>query len=98
MNFPDLASIPHSSQLALNRPRSGRIQHSRRIRKWAQDLFRIAMGHDNLNLLDKRKVLPRLAAGVLDQNQEHVVLLVKRLALLEERTRIAGVDLDWRAL
>jgi hypothetical protein len=100
--FPQLAEIPHNSELML--PGSGAdgrgSRASRHLRAFSaqllQELIRPTR-HETAIL--PRKLLWRLPAGLLaEPTQQDEVIFLYKISLFEQRLRRANVRLDWSAI
>jgi hypothetical protein len=91
--FPTLAKTPHASDHM--RP----LKVARCTKRWALQLLPIICNKNRLSLLSKGLCIPLTIAGIGGFRQaEHPILNFKRLYLLEQRLRDAGLDFDWECV
>jgi hypothetical protein len=94
-HFPALASVPHPSDIQ----RSKVPPVARWTKRRARQLFGRISSKRWLSLLAKSRCrVLTMAALVGDRRVEEAILAFDRLYLLEQRTRSAGMSLDWDSL
>ena len=104
--FPTLAGIPHNTKLPESpHTDSGREMMNRRLseqrptrhlRHWSSDLARAVPSKFNRTAITPRKLLKRLASGlVLDGKYADDLGYLHRIHSFEERLRQARVRIDW---
>ena len=92
--FPELAEIPHSSDLPYKRHKIGRC-----IQQWAIQLLPVILNKSDLPLLVKKQSLLHDIAGCLGYRKaESSIMHFQRLYLLEKRLRDEGLDFDWESI
>jgi len=111
--FPPLADIVHSDDLQKQRgrwgePSSGRLDRWMALRKkrssqtsarWARELLPVVRKGDWLSLLSRRRATLLLTAGLIRHPvSESAIFFMRRLYLLEQRIRGAGLEFDWQRL
>jgi hypothetical protein len=95
-HFPQLAAIPHASDLPTNRRKRVVSRHTQR---WARQLFPIMCGRERLALASRTWGIPMDLAGIMGlYRAEDAVFLLERLYLLEKKVRNAGLCIDWEAI
>lgn len=93
-NYPEIANIPHSKEIAKSNPPRFRPS-SYTNRRWALQVLASLRNKDLLRGFDRRKLLPRLAAGAIDGRLEFVAQTAMRFLMLERVAARLGVVLDW---
>lgn len=93
-HFPEVRGIPHSKEIAKRGSPRFRISTPSKRRRALQVLAAL---HDKeaLRGFNRRVLLPRLAASVVDGRQEFVADTAMRFLLLEKVADHLGVSLDW---
>jgi hypothetical protein len=96
-HFPSLSNIPHADDVPKARRRPSRMGTC--SRKWAAQLAPMLCAKNRLALLSRTHCLPRMIAGAGGfRRAEGLIHTVRRLYLLEQQARAAGLDFDWDRL
>jgi hypothetical protein len=96
-HFPLLSNIPHADDVAKAKRRSPRIGTC--SRKWAAQLAPMLCKRNRLALLSRTHCIPRMIAGAGGLGRtEGLIHTVRRLYLLEQQARTAGLDFDWNRI
>ena len=95
--FPRLSQIPRTSDTPPSRQKIFGVAQC--TKRWAREIFPCVLTNQRLSLLEKKRCIPLMAAGMIGMRKaESSVFLFKRLHLLEETSRHFGVDFDWEAI
>lgn len=94
--FPQVAAIPHSSDLPTNKRNSIVSRHTR---EWARHILPQLCGRGRLSLVSRTWGIPVDLAGIMGlYRAEDAIILLERLYLLEKKVRDAGLQIDWEAI
>ena len=95
--FPELAKIPHASDLHTKRRRH--VGSPRCVKQWARQLFPVMCKKNWLSLLMKKRCIPLDIASIAGSRRaESTIFLLERLYLLEKSVKDADLDFDWECI
>lgn len=96
-HYPELAKIPHSSDLPVNKIK---FEVAQCTKQWAKQIIPVLCKKNSLSLLRKKRLSIPLNitsfAGL--RRAEIAVFIFERLFLLEKKAMEAGLDFDWERI
>lgn len=96
-HFPNLSGIPRSSDLQSAKKKTPGI--AKCTKQWAREIIPTLLFKADLSLLQKSLSIPYSIAAVSGLHRaESSVFDLKRLYLLERKTKDTGLNFDWKSL